>query len=198
MNKPIRRPQIHPSKPSFDIDLEHYIPSGASPASKTCARTTEHPVPADPDEPSSPRPDLSRHERKCHVCCSPHREAIEEEFLHWLNPIQIAVNYNVPDSRSIYRHAHATGLFSKRQRNVRSALEYIISKAESAKVTADSVVHAVKAYCRINDSGHWVEPPTHVIVSSGSAIANASPGDDSPSKSTSNRLQPRLETEATH
>ena len=36
--------------------------------------------------------------------------------------------------------------------------------------TADSVVRAVHDFARINRDGHWVNPPNHVIVSSGSRI----------------------------
>jgi len=35
-----------------------------------------------------------------------------------------------------YRHAHARGLFAKRQRNVRAALERIIEHAGDVEVTA--------------------------------------------------------------
>lgn len=58
---------------------------------------------------------------------------------------------------SIYPHAHATGLFAKRQRNIRAALEQIIEKGSQAEVTAPAVVSAIQAYAKINAQGQWVE-----------------------------------------
>lgn len=48
-------------------------------------------------------------------------------------------------------------LFSKRQRNIRKALERIIEQAETVDVNASAVVAAVQAYAKINNSGQWVE-----------------------------------------
>jgi hypothetical protein len=42
------------------------------------------------------------------------------------SPAVITEEYGLSDRSSIYRHAHALGLFAKRQRNVRAALERII------------------------------------------------------------------------
>src|SRR5262249_18956270 len=58
---------------------------------------------------------------------------------------------------SVYRHAHALGLFPKRQRNVRAALERIIEHAGEVEVNAAAVVRAVSVYARINSAGQWVE-----------------------------------------
>jgi hypothetical protein len=49
------------------------------------------------------------------------------------------------------------GLFPKRQRNVRAALEKIIERAGDVEVNATAVVSAVSAYARINAPGQWVE-----------------------------------------
>jgi hypothetical protein len=48
-------------------------------------------------------------------------------------------------------------LFSKRQRNIRKALERIIEEAETVDVNASAVVAAVQAFAKINNSGQWVE-----------------------------------------
>jgi hypothetical protein len=48
-------------------------------------------------------------------------------------------------------------LFSKRQRNIRKALERIIEQAETVEVNASAVVAAVQAYAKINNSGQWVD-----------------------------------------
>jgi hypothetical protein len=57
----------------------------------------------------------------------------------------------------LYRHAHALGLFQKRQRNVRAALNRIIERAESVDVTASAVVAAIQAYAKINSAGEWID-----------------------------------------
>jgi hypothetical protein len=66
-------------------------------------------------EGTGPKPDsaesLGRHERKCTVCNHPDREVIEEEFLRWYVPEDIARDHDIPYASAIYRHAHATGLF---------------------------------------------------------------------------------------
>jgi hypothetical protein len=153
----------------------------------------------------SARPDPERHERKCSVCCHPDRDAIEEAFIHWHSPTLIAQDYEISDD-SIHRHAYATGLDAVRSRNLRCALERILEKAQRVVPTADSIVRAVRAYTRINDAGEWVEPPTHVIVSSGSAFhlgesraatVRSSRVTDRPSRPSSNRGIPELENDST-
>lgn len=112
---------------------------------------------------------ITHHERLCVVCRNPLREAIEEEFVHWHNVHDIAAHYRI-DARAIYRHARAVNLYDKRDRNLRSALGHIIHRAQNVRITADSVIRAVHHFARINRDGHWVEPPTHIIVSSGSQV----------------------------
>lgn len=122
---------------------------------------------------------VSHHERLCLVCRDPLREAIEEEFIHWHSVRDIAEAYQI-HPRAIYRHARAVNLYDKRHRNLRFALEHIIQRAQDVRVvTADSVIRAVHAFARINRDGQWVNPPTHVIVSSGSRT-EAPPSDRLP------------------
>jgi hypothetical protein len=98
-----------------------------------------------------------RHRRNCSICAHAQREAIEGEFIAWRSPAMIATEYRLADRSSLYRHAHATGLFAKRQRNVRAALERIIEKAGEVDVTASAVVAAVQAYSKINAAGQWID-----------------------------------------
>lgn len=109
--------------------------------------------------------DLRRHRRKCVICRHKKREAIEEAFIHWHSPQYIAIGFRVSE-RTLYRHAHALDLFSRRQGKVRSALEHILERAEEAEVTADSVIRAVRAYACLHDDGRWVEPASNVVFSS--------------------------------
>jgi hypothetical protein len=128
---------------------------------------------------SASRPRQSRnraaHESHCSICCHPDRRAIEEEFIHWLSPSTISDFYGVK-IRAIYRHAHAFNLFALRDRNLRFALGHIIDRAEHIPdVYGPDIVRAVHAFARLNNEGQWVEPPSHVIVSSGSHPAAPRP-----------------------
>jgi hypothetical protein len=97
-----------------------------------------------------------RHERDCKVCRHANRVEIEREWIGWGDTTRIAKAYRLTRD-SLYRHAHARGLFAKRQRNARQALERIIEKAETVHVNAASVVAAVQAYAKINAHGQWID-----------------------------------------
>jgi len=89
---------------------------------------------------------------------------IEREFIAWRSPAALAQEFGLSDRASVYRHAHALGLFAKRQRNVRAALERIIEKAGDVEVTASAVVSAIQLYSRINANGQWIDPSEQVTV----------------------------------
>ena len=99
---------------------------------------------------------LVRHKAKCGICAHPQLEEIEQEFLSWSSPKQIAADFSISRD-SVYRHARATGLMTKRQTNVRAALERIIEQAGEVEVNANAVVAAIGAYAKINARGQWVE-----------------------------------------
>jgi hypothetical protein len=105
---------------------------------------------------------LGRHRRNCTVCSHQKCAEIESDFLSWRSPGAIAQEYGLADRASVYRHAHALGLFPKRQRNVRAALERIIEKAGEVEVSASAVVAAVQAYSKINAAGQWVDRSEHI------------------------------------
>jgi hypothetical protein len=100
---------------------------------------------------------LGRHEHNCTVCAHPEREEIERDFIDWKSPSQIAIDHGLTDRKSIYRHAHAFGLFPRRDRNIRAALVRIVERASEVEPTAQAVVAAVQAYAKINSRGHWIE-----------------------------------------
>jgi hypothetical protein len=100
---------------------------------------------------------LGRHECGCKVCSHARREEIDHDFINWKSPALIAKEYGLKDRSSVYRHANALDLFSKRQRNVRAALERIIERAYEVEVNAAAVVSAVRTYASINSFGQWVE-----------------------------------------
>jgi hypothetical protein len=105
---------------------------------------------------------LGRHCRICTVCSHARCTEIEADFVSWRSPASITQEYGLADRASVYRHAHALGLFPKRQRNVRAALERIIEKAGDVEVSAAAVVAAVQAYSKINAAGQWVDRSEHV------------------------------------
>ena len=107
---------------------------------------------------------LGRHQRNCSICAHQQREEIEAAFIGWRSPAAIAEEYGLADRASVYRHAHALGLFQKRQRNVRAALERIIEKAGEVDVTASAVVAAVQAYSKINAAGQWIDRTEQVSL----------------------------------
>jgi hypothetical protein len=112
--------------------------------------------------PAKGRVTLGRHRRNCSVCSHPKCAEMEADFVSWRSPEVIAQEFGLADRASVYRHAHALGLFPKRQRNVRVALERIIEKAGEVEVTGSAVVAAVQAYSKINETGRWVERSEHV------------------------------------
>jgi hypothetical protein len=107
---------------------------------------------------------LGRHRRNCSICAHAQRETIEGDFVAWRSPAAIATEYDLADRSSVYRHAHAAGLFTKRRRNIRAALERIIEQAGEVEVTASAVVAAVQAYSKINAAGQWIDRTEQVSL----------------------------------
>lgn len=110
---------------------------------------------------SAPTVNKGRHEHQCRICSHPKRDEIEQAFIAWVSPAQIAKKHSVSRD-GVYRHAHVFGLMDKRRRNVRAALERIIEKAGDVDVTAAAAVAAIQAYSKINATGQWVERSEHV------------------------------------
>jgi hypothetical protein len=107
------------------------------------------------------RPAPNRHSRKCSVCRHADRAPIDQDFLAWHSPDRIAKDYGIADHSSIYRHAHATGLFNKRAKTIRLALAPLIERAETVEVTADAIIRAVYVVTHLDDDGNWVEPSSN-------------------------------------
>jgi hypothetical protein len=109
--------------------------------------------------------DISKHQRRCLVCKHPDREAIEEGFLQWRRTGDLRLEFDLPNRTCIRRHATAFGLFEKRARNMRFALDAIIEEAENVRPTADAIIRAIRAYGCLDEHGRWIEPPRRVIFS---------------------------------
>jgi hypothetical protein len=129
--------------------------------------------------------ELERHRRKCAICNHPFRKALEEDFLNWGDVAHLTKVFEIADSRGLYRHAHATGLFERRRQNVRFAAECIVEQIGRVKVTnPESILNAIRTITRLNDRGEWHEPVSHVVVSSGGRI-------DSPAHQNLNSPEPQ-------
>lgn len=107
---------------------------------------------------------LSHHEAHCTICQHPDRDAIDQAFLHWERPSAIAHNFNLGNRRTVYRHAHALGLYQLRGIQTRRTLEFIMEQAESVTATADTVIRAVRAYSCVGEDGVWTEPTKRAII----------------------------------
>jgi hypothetical protein len=107
---------------------------------------------------------LQNHQARCRICNSDAREEIDEAFVSWDNVRQLAYDYKV-DRRALYRHAHATGLYEQRDRNIRRALGRIIQEADAVAPSADAIIRAIKILTHINSRGEWVNPATRVVFS---------------------------------
>jgi hypothetical protein len=105
---------------------------------------------------------VGRHSTNCRICGHSKRVEIESDFVRWKSPARIATDYRLGNRASVYRHAHAVGLFEKRRRNLRAALERIIEQVGEVDVTAPAVVAAVQAYAKINAAGQWIDRSEHV------------------------------------
>ena len=110
------------------------------------------------------RASLARHSRKCSVCHHPDREFIDDDYLRWLSPKKIASQYKISHHSVVYRHADATGLRTQRRAALRATLEHFIEQAENVRVTAHSLVSAVRLYSQINDQGQYTPTPRRHIV----------------------------------
>jgi hypothetical protein len=110
------------------------------------------------------RASLARHSRKCSVCHHPDREFIDDAYLRWLSPQKIASQYKISHHSVVYRHADATGLRTQRRAALRATLEHFIEQAENVRVTAHSLVSAVRLYSQINDQGQYTPTPRRHIV----------------------------------
>jgi hypothetical protein len=110
---------------------------------------------------TKPSMNRARHKAQCTICAHAECAEIETGFVNWASPANLAEQYGLADRTTVYRHAHALGLFEKRKRNVRGALERIIEKSGEVEVTASAVVAAIQP-SEINAQGQWIERSEHV------------------------------------
>src|SRR5690348_7912454 len=105
------------------------------------------------------RPNFARHARKCAICNHPQREAIEDDFFRWDDPVRIYEEYHLPSISSLYRHAEATGLLARRRRNLRGVAERVLEYVDDAKVSGNTILRAMRIFAHVTEDGQWIEPP---------------------------------------
>ncbi len=83
------------------------------------------------------------HSRRCSVCHHPDRIWIELKFIEWISPTRIAREYGLYDRDCIYHHAHATGLFEQRRRNLLCVYENLLEKSLRVRITSHGIMVAI-------------------------------------------------------
>ena len=126
-----------------------------------------HPAPALKNAAHHPSED--RHRRKCQICRHADLDQIEEDFLQWRRPWAISNEYGVPEA-SLFRHAHAVGLFSLRRDNLRLALDRVIERGSRIENTGDTIIRAVRAQACLTDENRWIEPVKHVHITTETVV----------------------------
>lgn len=124
---------------------------------------TTHP-PVSPRSGESNEAFLKRHSRKCYVCHHPDRDAIEGAFVMWRRPKSIAETFQLRGD-SLYRHAVAFDLFSRRRNSLRSVLDNILERGVETEITGETILGAVRTYACLDDNNRWIEPTTNVNFS---------------------------------
>jgi len=69
----------------------------------------------------------------------------------------IADEFKLQHRASIYRHAHALNLVSRRDRNLQAFLRRYLERADEAPVTAGAIMQAVTLLARMNKRGELVD-----------------------------------------
>jgi hypothetical protein len=138
---------------------EVVVAPASSPASVSASPGTAYSqLPRSRPRPLLP-PDFSRHARRCCICSHPERDAIEGDFIRWRSVESIAREYKIATRKSVYRHAHCTGLFAWRRRELGRVLEGILENAEHVPLVSSGViVRAARIYAHLDENGNWFEP----------------------------------------
>ena len=150
--------------------------------------------------PPKRRAALARHRRKCALCAHPQREAIEAAFLRFQSVAQIASAHGIRDRRTIYRHAHARGLFIRRNRALASSLELILEKGDRLEPTTYDIIRAAEKYSKIDEHGEKFRrpKPITIYVSTESALGATSRPQPGPQNQNPNRHNFEANSTANH
>jgi hypothetical protein len=87
-----------------------------------------------------------------------------------------ATLFALANRTSIYRHAHCTGLFAWRRRELGRVLEGMLENHEHIPLEAsDAIVRAARVYAHLDENGNWFEPARINFVLTGPAPAISRP-----------------------
>lgn len=92
---------------------------------------------------------LGRHQAQCSICRHPQRQEIEEAWVGWGYPGQIAKDFDISRD-AVYRHAHATNLFAKRRANLKVICEKVLERVDRTQFTGSNFMSMLRAYMKIN------------------------------------------------
>jgi hypothetical protein len=109
---------------------------------------------------------LKYHRLRCEICRHALCQHIEEAFLQWRSPKVIMHCFGIKAETTIYHHAHALGLFSRRNQNLSQALANIIEEVDTLNPTTGDILRAIYALAHINSEGQWVHPANKSEVKS--------------------------------
>jgi len=94
---------------------------------------------------------LLRHQSQCSVCSHPQRQAIEEAWVDWANTTELAERFRISRD-AVYRHAHALGLFSERQKRRKRLFEKCLERLDITSFKGSDLVRILKEYTKLCDT----------------------------------------------
>ena len=100
---------------------------------------------------------LKRHRRQCQICRRADCAEIEQEFLDWTSPRQIAAAFKLGGCRALYRHAHAVGLIEARSARMRFALDRIAERVSEIAPAPTVVLAAIRLALQIDEKRSQAE-----------------------------------------
>jgi hypothetical protein len=107
----------------------------------------------------SRQPSLAMHAGQCSICRHARRAEIETAFLAWRGPRAIADDYGLGSHTTVYRHAHALGLFARRERALQFALRLsqLIDRAGDWESTETDIRSAMRLLARRRARGVFID-----------------------------------------
>ncbi len=107
--------------------------------------------------PPKPTAMLKRHRRQCQICRRADCAEIDQEFLDWANPRQIAAAFKLRSCRALYRHAHAVGLIEARTARMRFALDRIAERVSEIAPAPTVVLAAIRLALQVDEKREQAE-----------------------------------------
>lgn len=118
-------------------------------------------------------PSLGCHQRSCRICAHALRSEIEQDFISWQSPAQIARQYQLRDRSTVYRHALIVPCYDGSRKPGWCTLSYIReSLYRSSQTTAIANNPGENTGCR-EKSSH-VTGSSAIIFTRAEAVARPS------------------------